>query len=687
MSSKKPSIKNKTDSPPALDRSTQTQTKIQSKTVQFSNGQFAKILQTPNDIPSKELWQQLGIDDANALILLSGNADKLVDEISSKLEQLFSRGIVRAAKESHAMILDSGIEGGVMSIIGRSLSDQNKDLALVGMVAGNKINCPEDMNATDGLNLESNHSHFIILEDDKPQTKFKMLFNLVQYLQQRLPIVTLLVGGDKDNKTEVLRSIRLGLPVIIVEGSGGLADTLANLYHTRPDFIEDPLLAEIIADGDLHPYSIKGSVSELERLILRQLRGDATLMLAWKQFASYNANANRQQRDFRRLQNTVLYLGVIATLLVVLQMGLKNHERKVEYEIQQELYQQLKDEKEGKVHSINTESFTTHARHQTITNTPEKISLWQKIKNKVSGFWTPIYQFLLTLLMGFTLVLHYVIISIPIIISILLAAANRFNAGTKWLILRSSAEGIKREIFRYRAQAEVYSSEQSRKISREVRLAKRLQVIGSQLSQTEVNLSAFRPYEGKLPPKWTTADDDDGLSALNPERYLSVRLEDQLNYYLNKTTRLEKRFRQLQWGIYIIGGFGTLCAALGVELWIALTTSIVTALGTYLEYQQMEKTLTQYNQAAIDLTNVRSWWVSLSAAEQAKQININTLVGQTERILQSEFSGWVQEMQDALNNLKEEQSEDPDDKPMSNEVHTESKNQTQKNEMKTSAQN
>ena len=42
--------------------------------------------------------------------------------------------------------------------------------------------------------------------------------------------------------------------------------------------------------------------------------------------------------------------------------------------------------------------------------------------------------------------LHVVIVIVPIIMAILVAAANRFNAGDKWVVLRASAEAIKQEI-------------------------------------------------------------------------------------------------------------------------------------------------------------------------------------------------------------------------------------------------
>jgi len=91
-------------------------------------------------------------------------------------------------------------------------------------------------------------------------------------------------------------------------------------------------------------------------------------------------------------------------------------------------------------------------------------------------------------------------------------------------------------------------------------------------------------------------------------------------------------------------------------LWVALTTALVAAFTTYLQYRQVEGTLIQYNQAATNLVNVQTWWLALSGEEQAKQENVELLVDHTEKILESELTGWVQQMQDALAALRDQQS-------------------------------
>ena len=73
---------------------------------------------------------------------------------------------------------------------------------------------------------------------------------------------------------------------------------------------------------------------------------------------------------------------------------------------------------------------------------------------------------------GLTL-LHAVIVIVPITTAILVAAANRFNAGNKWVVLRASAEAIKQEIFHYRTRAASYvdsQTAQTAQLSREATL-------------------------------------------------------------------------------------------------------------------------------------------------------------------------------------------------------------------------
>ena len=99
-------------------------------------------------------------------------------------------------------------------------------------------------------------------------------------------------------------------------------------------------------------------------------------------------------------------------------------------------------------------------------------------------------------------------------------------------------------------------------------------------------------------------------------------------------------------------------AAVGAELWVALTTSLATALASSVASSQSEETLVRYNQSATDLANVRDWWTKLSPAARRSPKNIDQLVEVTEKVLESELSGWVQRMENALAQLKVEEEKD-----------------------------
>jgi len=245
-----------------------------------------------------------------------------------------------------------------------------------------------------------------------------------------------------------------------------------------------------------------------------------------------------------------------------------------------------------------------------------------------------------------------IIILVPITISILVAASNKFKEGNKWILLRASAESIKRAIFCYRTHIEAKPDVNNKKMSPEAKLASDMESVSRQVMQTDVNLSALQSYDGPIPPKmYGAAENDDGFSSLAPEDYIEIRLGDQLNFYQLKTNQKEKQLKFWQWSIYILGGVGTFLAAIKFELWIALTTALVGAIIAFLEYQQVEYSLTKYNQAATDLINIKGWWTALSEDEKEKTENINKLVIHTEKVLKNELVGWIQQMENVLTEL------------------------------------
>jgi hypothetical protein len=430
--------------------------------------------------------------------------------------------------------------------------------------------------------LDPNHSHFVLVQGDDANWKC----NLAKAFAASTPTLAIVVGGESSAKNEVLYAVRQNIPVIVIEGSTGLASEIAVGFSNKPAVPDDPGLAEIVAEGAIHLHSLTNSAKGLERLIRRELGGDNVLMMAWERFADYDSNAVAYQTRFNNLQVTILAIGVLGTALAI------------------------------------------SKEHYGITT-------------GVLGYW---YQKLL--------------IAIPIVLTLLITVANRFKQGNKWLLLRASAEAMKREIYRYRTRSGPYTGVAGQP-SPEQQLSEKIEDITQRAMRTEVNTSAIVPYDkskGFPPYMYAAQGGDDGFSPLTPDRYIEVRLGDQLNYFQRTARKLDRQLRVMQWLIFIIGGVATYLSAVNQQVWIALTTSLVATLTTYLSYRQTENTLMKYNQASSDLTNVRAWWIALSAEEQARQENIDALVNHTEKVLESELDGWIQQMQNALAELRKDQA-------------------------------
>jgi hypothetical protein len=355
---------------------------------------------------------------------------------------------------------------------------------------------------------------------------------------------------------------------------------------TPPPPAADPDLREIIETADIYKFSISGNVDDLNRILMARIdmRVD-TLTDSWSRYDDLNQAAIKKQVLFRNLQWTILGLGLLSTLLAIARSG----------------------------------------------NALPAYFLQMLPAQYVADFQN---------------LAHILIVLTPITISILVAAGSRFREGNKWVLLRSSSEAIKSEIFRYRMQAGAYSNDQCLQTSRESKLAARLKDISSALVQSEVNRTNI-PSAAK--------NDPTRLTFLSPDDYMRDRIDDQTRYFVAKTDSLYKRLKRTQVAIYVAGGVGTALAAFHGDVWVALTTAIAALLTTRLETDQVENSLVQYNQTLTGLRNIASWWKALSQWEKGRRRNIDLLVEQTEKTLAGELSGWVQQMQTALDKLTEKE--------------------------------
>ena len=521
--------------------------------------------------------------EPKSLIILLGDNDVSLDPA---VKSLCSRAIVPAAVSSGAAIIDNGANSGCSALIGQAAREEEQGPTLIGIAPHNAVE------------PEPNHTVIVRLPvewSDPMKAVVQIAGELAKDNKARdRPVLAVLFGGGKTEKRALVRCARREWPVVIAQGSGGIADEILKAMEPAADgkppaALADPDLREITETADIYRFAISGSVDDLHRILLTRidLRAD-TLIDSWNRYDDLDQAATKKQELFRTLQWVILSLGVIATLLAIARSG---------------------------------------------------SALPVRLKQLLVVPYVSAFQ-------SFS---HVLMVLTPITISILVAVSSRFREGNKWILLRASSEAIKREIFRYRMQAGAYSNDQCLQTSRESKLAAKLKDISSALAQSDVNRTSL--------PAVVTSDPT-RLTFLTPDDYLKDRIDDQIRYFVTKTAGLSKRLKAVQVWIYVAGGAGTFLAAFRGDVWVALTTAVAAALTTRLETDQVENTLVQYNQALTGLRNIVSWWKALSQWEKGRRRNIDLLVEQTEKTLEGELAGWVQQMQTALDKLTEKENAD-----------------------------
>jgi hypothetical protein len=600
--------------------------------IRFGNGNLAAAA-VEDGTGARELLSRLGLlaTGSRPVILVSGGADSLTGAELDRTRAVLGPAVVTAARLTGAALVDGGTAAGVMAVLGAARARQRAAPPLVGVAPAGTVTYPGGPAGDERTPLEPSHTHFVLADGAGWGAETGLLLDVAETLAAGDPVAMVLAGGGGVAQVEVLGSVRRGWPVFALTGTGGLADTIAGLWAThrvprRRRFAallparyryRRPPAATTIPDLDLREIVYSDAVrlvpdaepDPLTRRLAWELQDEPVLKRAWQSFATYDRLAARLRRTFQRFQSAILLLGVLATVLALV------HER-----------------------------------------------------------WS-------------SRALHWAVVAVPILTSVLIALANRRAAGKRWVLLRAAAEATKTEIYRYRTRTGRYADPSPAALpdstdptaptlppataapagpgyppapasppaagTRQQALAGQLQAIDSRLLGTEASSGPLTPYHGPLPPQTYGADHtDDGLSRLDSDRYIGIRIGAQLSYYHDRIRRLDRRRNAYQLLAVASAAAGALLAAAGAEIWIGLTATVSAAATAYLANLQVDNTVVTYNQAVGKLSGLVNEWSSRPRGKP-DQAAFEDLVTRGEAVLTGELSGWVQQMNDAMRQLQE----------------------------------
>jgi hypothetical protein len=183
-------------------------------------------LATRDELPSR--LPELGLRRPRPVLVLVGGADGLGDARLARLRPLFEEGLAPLADSLGACVIDGGTDAGVMAMIGHARAKLGASFPLVGVAAGGTVEPADGPGGRAGASsLEPNHTHLVLVPGSRWGEESPWLAEVATWLAGDDPSVTVVVNGGEVTLDDAALSVDAGRPVLVVAGSGRVADELA----------------------------------------------------------------------------------------------------------------------------------------------------------------------------------------------------------------------------------------------------------------------------------------------------------------------------------------------------------------------------------------------------------------------------------------------------------------------------
>ncbi|XP_065798979.1 transient receptor potential cation channel subfamily M member 2 isoform X3 [Muntiacus reevesi] len=227
-------------------------------------GKYVRLSQdTPSSLIYQLMTQQWGLDAPNLLISVTGGAKDF--NMKPRLKSVFRRGLLKVAQTSGAWVITGGSHTGVMKQVGEAVRDFSLsgsfcegEVVTIGIATWGALHNRESLIHPMGgfpakyimdeegqghlTCLDSNHSHFILVDDGthgRYGVEIPLRTKLEKFISQqtkerggvaiKIPIVCVVLEGGPGTLNTIYNAISNGTPCVVVEGSGRVADVIAQV--------------------------------------------------------------------------------------------------------------------------------------------------------------------------------------------------------------------------------------------------------------------------------------------------------------------------------------------------------------------------------------------------------------------------------------------------------------------------
>ncbi|XP_078407809.1 transient receptor potential cation channel subfamily M member 2 isoform X2 [Cetorhinus maximus] len=227
---------------------------------------IGKYVRVSNDTAPKTLYHLMTkywrLNPPHLLISVTGGAKNF--HLKPSLRFMFRRGLIKVAQSTGAWIITGGSFAGVMKHVGEAVRHckmtsgcKGKQIVAIGIASWGIVHNRENLTGGEGIFpvdyymdeanqgslscLDYNHTHFILVDDGthgQYGVEISLRTHLEKYISKQrmgaedvgieIPIVCVVLEGGPGTLNTIHSAMDNGTPCVIVEGSGRVADVLAN---------------------------------------------------------------------------------------------------------------------------------------------------------------------------------------------------------------------------------------------------------------------------------------------------------------------------------------------------------------------------------------------------------------------------------------------------------------------------
>ncbi|XP_051695884.2 transient receptor potential cation channel subfamily M member 2 isoform X1 [Oryctolagus cuniculus] len=237
------------------------------KGLRQKQGRYVRVAQdTPPSVLYHLMTQHWDLEVPSLLISVTGGAKNF--NMKPRLKSIFRRGLVKVAQTTGAWIITGGSHTGVMKQVGEAVRDfslssscRERGVVTIGVATWGTIHNRDslirrtpsqgDFTAEYSVDeegqgsltcLDSNHSHFILVDDGthgQYGVEIPLRATLEKFISEqtkgkggmaiKIPIVCVVLEGGPGTLHTIYNAITCGTPCVVVEGSGRVADVIAQV--------------------------------------------------------------------------------------------------------------------------------------------------------------------------------------------------------------------------------------------------------------------------------------------------------------------------------------------------------------------------------------------------------------------------------------------------------------------------